>query len=62
MSKSLSKNLNSKYSQKRLAYAKKSPTDAFKTASKIAIQKTATGDLIVNKIADKITEVSKTNK
>ena len=32
-----------------------------KTASKTAIQKTAeaTGDLIVNKIADKITSVSK---
>ena len=31
--------------------------DAIKTASKIAIQ--ATGDLIGNKIADKITSVSK---
>ena len=37
--------------------AKKSATDAIKTASKRAIQKTAeaTGDLIGNKIADKIT-------
>ena len=36
-------------------------TDAIKTASKRAIQKTAeaTGDLIGNKIADKITNVSK---
>ena len=36
---------------------KKSTTDAIKTTSKIAIQKTAeaTGDLIGNKIADKIT-------
>ena len=41
--------------------AKKSTTDAIKTASKRAIQKTAeaTGDLIGNKIADKITRVSK---
>ena len=37
------------------------PTDVIKTASKSAIQKTAeaTGDLIGNKIADKITSVSK---
>ena len=35
--------------------------DAIKTASKRAIQKTteATGDLIGNKIADKITSISK---
>ena len=40
---------------------KKSTTDAIKTASKRAIQKTAesTGDLIGNKIVDKITSVSK---
>ena len=40
---------------------KKSTTDAIKTASKRAIQKTAeaTGDLIGNNIADKITSVSK---
>ena len=39
---------------------KKSTTDAIKTASKRAIQKRAegTGDLIGNKIADKITSVS----
>ena len=39
----------------------KSATDAIKTASKREIQKTAeaTGDLIGNKIADKITSVSK---
>ena len=39
---------------------KKSTTDAIKTASKTAIQKRAegTGDLIGNKIADKITSVS----
>ena len=40
---------------------KKSTTDVIKTASKRAIQKTAeeTTDLIGNKIADKITSVSK---
>ena len=39
----------------------KSTTDAIKTASERAIQKTAeaTGDLIGNKIVDKITSVSK---
>ena len=42
---------------------KRSTTDALKTASKRAIQKTveATGDLIGNKIADSITKVSKTS-
>ena len=41
--------------------AKKSATDAIKTVSKRAIQKTAeaTGHLVGNKIADKITSVSK---
>ena len=40
---------------------KKSTTDAIKTTSKRAIQKAAeaTGDLIGNKIPDKITSVSK---
>ena len=40
---------------------KKPTTAAIKTTSKRAIQKTAetTGDLIGNKIADKITSVSK---
>ena len=51
------KNLSSKYSQKLLDHAKQSTTDAFKTASKTAIQKAAeaTYDLIGNKIADSIT-------
>ena len=55
------KNLSNKYGQKLLDSAKKSTTDAIKTASKRAIQKTAeaTGDFICNKIADKITNVSK---
>ena len=58
--KSISKNLISKYGQKLLDSAKKSTADAIKTASKRAIQKTykATGDLIGNTIADKITSVS----
>ena len=49
--------LSNKQSQKLLDTAKKSITDALKTASKRAIQKTAeaTRDLIGNKIADKIT-------
>ena len=53
--------LSNKYSQKLLDTAKKSTTDAIKTVSKRAIQKTAkaAGDLIGNKIADKITSVSK---
>ena len=47
--------------KKLIDTAKKSATDAIKTASKRAIQKTAkaTGDLVGNKIADKITSVSK---
>ena len=58
------KNSSNKYSQKILDTAKKSTTDAIKTTSKRAIQKTveATGNLIGNKIADKITSVSKKTK
>ena len=53
--------LSNKYNQKLLDTAKKSTTEATKTASKRAIQKTAeaTDDLIGNKNADKITSVSK---
>ena len=53
----VAKNMSNKYRQKIVDTAKKSATDAIKTASKRAIQKTAeaTGDLIGNKIADKIT-------
>ena len=55
------KSLSNKYVQKLLDSAKKSTTDAIKATSKGAIQKTAeaTGDLTGNKIADKITSVSK---
>ena len=54
-------NLSNKYGQKLFDSAQKSTTVAMKTASKRAIQKTvvATGDLIGNKIVDKITRVSK---
>ena len=53
--------LSNKYGETLLDSAKKSTTDAIKTASKRAIQKTAeaTGDLIGNKIADKIVSASK---
>ena len=59
--KNMGKSLSNKYGQKLLDRAKKSTTDAIKTASKREIQKTAeaTGDLIGNKIADKTTSVSK---
>ena len=59
--KNMGKGLSNKYGQKPLDSAKKSKTDAIKTASKREIQKTAeaTGNLIGNKIAEKITSVSK---
>ena len=59
--KNIGKSLSNKYGQKPLDSAKKSTTDAIKTASKRAIEKTAeaTGDLFGNKIADKITSVLK---
>ena len=59
--KNMGKSLSNKYGQKLLDSAKKSTTDAIKTASKRAVQKTteATGDLIGHKIADKIASVSK---
>ena len=61
---SKSKNLSFKYSQKLLDHAKQSATDVLKTTSKRVIQKTAevTGDLIGNKIVDKITRVSKNSQ
>ena len=59
--KNIGKNLSNKYGKKNIDTAKKSTTDAIKTASKRAIQKTAeaTGDLIGNNIVDKITSISK---
>ena len=60
--KNIMKNLSGKYRQKLLDHAKQSATDPLKTASKIQIHKTAeaTGNLIGNKIADKIINVSRT--
>ena len=59
--KNMGKSLSNKYGQKLFDSAKKSTADAIKTASKRAIQKPAeaTGNLIGNKIADKITRISK---
>ena len=61
--KKISKILSGKYGQKLLDHAKQSDTDAPKTVSNRIIQKTAkaTGDLIGNIIADKVTIVSKTS-
>ena len=58
--KNIGKNLSNKYCKKLLDDAKKSTTDAIKIASKREIQKTAeaTGDIIGNKVADKITKKS----
>ena len=59
-----SNNVSRKYSQNLLDHAKKSATDAFRTASKRAIQKwaAAIGDLIGNKRANKVTKFSKNSK
>ena len=58
---SFARSMSNKYGKKLVDTAKKSATDAVKTGSKRAIQKTAeaTGDLIGNKITDKVTSVSK---
>ena len=59
--KNIGKNLSKKYGQKFFDRGKKSANEAIKIVSKKAVQKTpeATGDLIGNKIADKITSISK---
>ena len=51
--------LNGQYCQKILDHAKQSATDAFKSASKRAIQESteATGDLTGNKLRNRITKV-----
>ena len=61
--KNISKSLSNKYGQKLLDSAKKSTADALKTASKKVIQKSAeaTGDLVGNKTADKISVSKKSN-
>ena len=53
----VAKNMSNKYGEKPADTAKKSTTNAIKTASKRAIHKAAeaTGDLVGNKISDKIT-------
>ena len=58
------KNISNKSGQKLADTAKKPATDAIKTASKRAIQKTAEaiGNLVSNKIADNITSTSKKSK
>ena len=55
----VAKNLNNKYGQKLADSAKKSAADALKFAGKRVIQKTAeaSGDLVGNFIADKITSI-----
>ena len=59
--KNIGKSLSNTYGQKFLDSAKRSTTDAIKTVSERATQKMAeaTGDLIGNKSADKITSVLK---
>ena len=57
ISKIISKNLSSKYSQKRLDHAKQIATDTFKMVQKQQLKKKkaeATSDLIGNKIANKV--------
>ena len=58
---SFARSMSNKYGKKLVDTAKKSATDAIKTSSKRVIPKNAeaTGDLVDNKIADKITSVSK---
>ena len=60
--KNMGKSLSNNYGQKLLHSAKKSTADAkknsFKKSNSIEASK-ATGDLIGNKIADKLTSVSK---
>ena len=62
--KNISKNLSGSCSQKPLNHAKISATNALKTSSKRVIQKIAevTGDLIDNKIANKILVGSKNSQ
>ena len=64
LGKKISKTLNGKYSQKLFDHGKQSATDEFKTSSKKVIRKIveATGDMIGNKIANRITKVSKSSQ
>ena len=58
---SFARKFNNKYSKKLIDTATKTRIDAAKTASKGVVQKIAeaTGNLIGNKIADKITSIGK---
>ena len=58
---SFARKFNNKYGKKLIDTATKTGIDAAKTSSKRVVQKTAeaTGDLIGNKIADKITSIGK---
>ena len=58
---SISRKFGDKYGKKLMDTATKTGTDAAKTASKRVVQKIteATGGLIGNKIADKITSIGK---
>ena len=57
--KNMGKTLGNKYGKRPLDSAQTSPTDAIKIVSERAIQKTGetSGDLIGNKIEDKITNI-----
>ena len=59
---SFARKVGDKYGKKLMDTAAKTRIDAAKTASKRMVQKTAeaTGDLIENKVADKITSLGKT--
>ena len=61
---SFAKNFGNKYGKKLMDAATKSGIDAAKTTSKRTVEKTAeaAGDLIENKIADKITSMGKPKK
>ena len=61
---SFARNFEDEYGKKLMNNASKTGIDAAKTVSKGVVQKTAdaTGDLIGNKIADKITSTGKSQQ
>ena len=61
---SFARRLGGRYGKKLIDTATKTGIDAENTASKRVVQETAeaTGDLIDNKIADKITSIGKTKE
>ena len=61
---SFARKFGDKYGKKLMDTAAKTGIDAAKTASKRVVQKTAvaTGDLIGNRIADKITSIGKSTE